>query len=411
MSTTTPLANRLEQDLSTLTQLLKSDAAAVWTFDPGHGHLQITASVGLSPEYVAYANQVAQMPIAYERAPVYKVLTSPNGRVSGRSRYLKHLLDYFEVYDPSLPYCQMGAVALKPEAKAIGSLSFYFSTKHNWTEDYDELVQACIDRISLRVAMTVTRSELTSRIAELSEANAMLNVAVAEAQRVDALKDCFISTVSHELRTPMVAIVGYAELLEEGTYGELTVPQARCVTEVQSGVNRMVRVVDDLLDSAKIAAGEFKIFKAESDLASTVESVVRSLQPEAKRRGVNLGCASTVPNAVTAFDEARIEQVVMNLVSNALKFTPKGGGVSVILEEADEHFRVTVTDTGIGIPEDKLARVFDRFFQVDATRTREYGGTGLGLSITKALVEAHSGRISVMSREGAGSLFWFTIPR
>jgi signal transduction histidine kinase len=229
-------------------------------------------------------------------------------------------------------------------------------------------------------------------------------------RELDLMKTNFVGTVSHELRTPLTAIRGYAELLEDGIGGALSDPQRAYVQKIVAGAGRLERLVDDLLDFARLEAGAFKLEAREVDLARLVAGLGQAFGPQARELQVELH-VGTAPVAPLEADPGRIEQVLGNLLDNALKFTPAGGRVAVAVEEREAVVRIAVSDDGPGITPQHLPHVFERFYQVDASSTRRAGGTGLGLAISRALVEAHGGQIGVESEPGAGSCFWFTLPR
>jgi signal transduction histidine kinase len=256
---------------------------------------------------------------------------------------------------------------------------------------------------ALEVSRRSAEQELASRAEALRRSNERL-------QEIDRLKTDFVNTVSHELRTPLTSIRGYAEFLEDRIGGELSDDQSTFVTEIQENTRRLQRLVDDLLDFAKLEAGTFRLAPASMDLCDVVREVMASIQPIARVAGVQLshtGCEA--PLWLTG-DAGRLEQVLINLLGNALKFTPAGGTVRVSVRRDAHSVWVGVHDTGIGVSPALQAHLFDKFYQVDNTSTRAQGGAGLGLSISKALVEAHGGAIGVESTPGQGSCFWFTLP-
>jgi len=215
--------------------------------------------------------------------------------------------------------------------------------------------------------------------------------------------------MSHELRTPLNAILGFNELILGDIYGpvpdEVKVP----LTDIQSSGKHLLRLINNVLDLSKIEAGHMELALDDYSVQDTVMAVTASLQPLAAQQGLDLVAAVSEDIPLARGDGGRITQCLMNLVGNALKFTREGRvEVAVDLRGDDLHYRVT--DTGTGIPEDRLETVFSEFRQADASIAGQFGGTGLGLSITKKFVELHGGRIWVESEVGKGSTFFFTIP-
>jgi PAS domain S-box-containing protein len=229
-------------------------------------------------------------------------------------------------------------------------------------------------------------------------------------QRADQLKDQFLSILSHELRTPLNAIQGFGSVLEDELAGPLSPLQHAYLTKMLAGSDLLLALVSDLLDMSRIQAGKFTIAFEPVRFAAVASSVADSLASLAsqKRLGLALDIAPDLP-PLTA-DAQRVGQVLTNLISNAIKFTPEGGQIHVTARQERDHVLCEVVDTGEGIRPDDLPRLFQRFTQLDMSTTRQKGGTGLGLSICKAIVEAHGGHIGVRSELGKGSTFWFTLP-
>jgi PAS domain S-box-containing protein len=238
-----------------------------------------------------------------------------------------------------------------------------------------------------------------------------LRMEVEREKELNRLKADLVNAVSHELRTPLTSIMGYAEFLEDEVAGPLSEDQHAYVSQIQEGTTRLQRLVDDLLDFARLEAGTFTLSRREVDLDRKILEVIESMKPQAREKGVVLKADLDQPTCPVSIDPGRVGQVLLNLMGNAIKFTPAGGRVTVGLRCEDPEVLVTVTDTGIGVAKENLAKLFDKFYQVSGGSTREKGGAGLGLSISKALVEAHGGHIGVESTLGAGSRFWFTLPR
>ncbi|MDB5102266.1 MAG: two-component hybrid sensor and regulator [Cyanobacteria bacterium RYN_339] len=252
-----------------------------------------------------------------------------------------------------------------------------------------------------------------SAFRDITERKALEKGLVLQNERLrelDLMKNNFVGTVSHELRTPLTTIRGYAELLEDGVGGELSDTQHGYVQQIVEGAGRLERLVDDLLDYARMEAGAFRLEPREVDLARMVADVGLAFEPQAREGLVVLELAVPALAPLEA-DPGRVEQVLGNLIGNALKFTSPGGRVAIAVQDGEAAVRIMVTDNGEGIEAHHLPLLFDRFYQVDAGTTRRVGGTGLGLAISRALVEAHGGEIGVESTPGAGSSFWFTLPR
>ena len=217
--------------------------------------------------------------------------------------------------------------------------------------------------------------------------------------------------VSHELRTPLNFITGFASILEDEVSGPLNAEQHAHIERILDGGERLLGLVNDLLDYARLEAGNFRADPVPLALAPLVDRVIADLQPLARQRRLTLARDVSPGLPVTLADPLRLEQVLYNLIGNAIKFTPEGGSVHVAAAAEGERVRLSVIDTGIGIPPEALPRLFDRFYQVDSSPTRPFGGTGLGLAITRSLIEVMNGEIGVESEVGKGSTFWFTLPK
>jgi signal transduction histidine kinase len=234
-----------------------------------------------------------------------------------------------------------------------------------------------------------------------------LGEAEREARRANDLKDQFLATLSHELRTPLNAILGYARMARAGV-----VPPGRAVEVIERNARLQARLVEDLLDVSRMVSGKLQFEMGEVDLAAVVGDVVDMLRSLADSKLVRLA-AELPPEATSAIagDGARLRQMLVNLVSNAVKFTPEGGRVVVRLAVRDGSVEVSVQDSGIGIDHALLPVVFDRFRQADSSATREHGGLGLGLSIAKTIAEAHGGTVAAASAGlGCGATFTVTLP-
>jgi PAS domain S-box-containing protein len=226
---------------------------------------------------------------------------------------------------------------------------------------------------------------------------------------LDHLKDEFVALVSHELRTPLTSIRGYLELVLDGEAGEVTDEQRQFLGVVERNANRLLDLVGDLLFLAQIEAGKLSLEVGAVDLAAVAAESVETARPLAEEKEITLTLA-TSPLPLLAGDGARIAQLLDNLVSNAVKFTPQGGRVDVRASSSRGNAILEVRDTGMGIPAEEQEHVFERFFRTTRATEQAIQGTGLGLAISKAIVHAHGGRITLASSEGEGATFRVTIP-
>jgi PAS domain S-box-containing protein len=231
---------------------------------------------------------------------------------------------------------------------------------------------------------------------------------ITERHVVELMKQVFVSSVSHELRTPLTSLRGSLELLADGAAGELPATAHEILAMAQRGSERLSRLVNDIIDIERLEAGSFRITPTPQDIEPLVEATVDSLRALAEKGHVTLVVEQARGHALC--DADRVVQALVNLVGNALKFTPPGGVVRINATPDDHEVRFAISDEGRGIPEDELEAIFERFHQVSSVDAREKGGTGLGLTITKSIVERHGGHIWVESEVGVGSTFWFTLP-
>jgi PAS domain S-box-containing protein len=231
----------------------------------------------------------------------------------------------------------------------------------------------------------------------------------AEAETANRMKDDFLATLSHELRTPLNAIVGWAKILRSGR------ADAEKMEEGLSAIDRnsqaQTQIIEDLLDISRIISGNLRLDVQRLYLPEIIEAALAAVVPAANAKEIRIHkVLDSLAGPVTG-DAARLQQIVWNLVANAVKFTPKGGQVQVLLERVNSHLEISVIDTGIGIKPEFLPHVFDRFRQADASTTRRHGGLGLGLAIVKQLVEMHGGSIRAKSPgEGRGATFTLMLP-
>jgi len=232
----------------------------------------------------------------------------------------------------------------------------------------------------------------------------------AAAEEANRAKSAFLAVMSHELRTPLNAIGGYVQLLEMGIHGPVTEAQREALGRVERSQKHLLRLINDVLNLARIESGRVEYVIEPVDLAALMEEVTPMVEPQMRAKELALGVA-VPPGTVARADREKVQQILINLLSNALKFTPAGGRVRVDAETAGEGtVRLAVADSGIGIPAEKQASVFDPFVQVDMSRTRRSEGSGLGLAISRDLARGMGGDLAVESTPGEGSTFTLTLP-
>jgi len=230
-------------------------------------------------------------------------------------------------------------------------------------------------------------------------------------KELDKMKSAFVSNVSHELRTPLTAIKASADNMLDRLIGDLNGKQVGYLTRIKSNSDRLARLINDLLDLSTIEAGKIDLRPTNLPLVTLVKEAAESLRPVAAEKLINLTVMSPDPGVIDWADRDKVIQVLMNLIGNALKFTPARGKVTIaVAKNSAAWMQISVTDTGSGIPAEEVNKVFGRFYQIGQAGAQKTQGTGLGLAISKALVEMHGGKIWVESEAGKGSTFSFTLP-
>jgi signal transduction histidine kinase len=260
---------------------------------------------------------------------------------------------------------------------------------------------------------------------ELQTKNTRLAQAVERLQELDKIKSNFLATVSHELRTPLTSVIGYSEMLLEGIAGEMNDEQKDYVKTVMEKGEQLLGIISSILDISKIEAGRVNLDRSAFPLLDVVNVAFSTVAPTARRKSIALRSELQPSLPPLWADRDKVRQILINLIGNAVKFTPEHGEVVVRaevsplkrLDPTERHdeeqvrgLRISVSDTGIGIPLEAQNKIFEPFYQVDNSSTRQYGGTGLGLSIVRSFVEAHGGVVWVESTPGKGSTFLLTLP-
>ncbi len=285
------------------------------------------------------------------------------------------------------------AVPIEVNSRVIGALQIGALEPHRY-DAHDERQVATLAHFA---ALWIENVRLFQEAAQ-----------VAALRKVDHLKSELLSTVSHELRTPLASIKGYATSLLRSDVDWPTETRQEFLQIIDEESDRLSALIEDLLQMSEIEAGVLRIAKQPVKISRLAQRVVKKIRTQAKERTLSVSASNDLPE--TMADPRRVEQVLHNLVMNAIKYSPDGTPVTVRVERKDNTIVVSVKDQGMGIPPEHLDHVFERFYRVDGTMSRETGGSGLGLPICRGLVEAHGGKIWVESEIGKGSTFFFTIP-
>jgi signal transduction histidine kinase len=291
-------------------------------------------------------------------------------------------------------YVSSATLPLLFEGNVVGVLTFHFTAPVNFDDEYRDLLES----VARHCAQAVERARLYEAADQ----------ARAEAERANRHKDELVSIVSHELRTPLNAILGWTSMLQQSMLDSHG--YARALQSIADNATRQVRLVEDLLDFSRLQSGRMALEVEDVDLRSLLHVVAESIIPMAAAHSLQLDIAP-VPAAYVRGDARRLEQVFLNLLGNAVKFTPEGGRVSLTTTLEADRVQIRVSDTGPGIDPAFVPHMFEAFRQADGASGRRYGGVGLGLSIAKELVEAHKGRIEAESPGvGRGATFIVTLP-
>jgi signal transduction histidine kinase len=282
-------------------------------------------------------------------------------------------------------------------------------------ESYTDLANRD-ERLRVIIQLQQKAKTLEAEICERENAQELLSasllreqIARAEAESANRMKDEFLATVSHELRTPLNAIMGWSHMLRSGRLDDAA--KARAFETIERNANSQAQLIEDILDVSRVITGKLRLNMGPVDVAAVINAAIVSVQLAAESKGIQLEVTLDPSARHTIGDSSRLQQVVWNLLANALKFTSAGGRVEVKVDRADADVRITVSDTGCGISSEFLPFIFDRFRQADSTSTRVHGGLGLGLAIVRHLVELHGGTVQAESAGiGSGSTFTIRLP-
>jgi signal transduction histidine kinase len=318
-----------------------------------------------------------------------------------------------EWWEPAreLGFTALVALPLEAGEGVTGALSFYFDAPHHFHEEELHLLQLVADELAASAERAQVVDALRRANAGLMQEVEELRTRIGDAEEAKRLKDEFVANMSHELRTPLNAILGYAYLLSEGQAGQLNPEQTNAVAKIDSSATVLLHLINDLLDLSHLKLGRADLVFAPDDALRIARRAAESAGPPPE--GVQFSIDSAQDEVPITTDGEKAAKILENLLSNAYKFT-REGRIVLQVRRTDGGVRGmvswTVTDTGIGIPEEQQDAIFDEFRQVDGSSTRLYGGTGLGLALSRRLAEALGGGVEVESTPGSGSTFVLRLP-
>jgi signal transduction histidine kinase len=282
------------------------------------------------------------------------------------------------------------------EGLIVGSLLVSRNEPGDFASETIELLQTFASQSALAIRNARLYKELEEKTRQLEAANRH--------------KDDFLASMSHELRTPLNAVIGFSEVLVERMFGDLNDKQEEFLHDILASGRHLLSLINDILDLAKIEAGRMELDPEDFDLASAIDNALVLIRERALRKGLTLDTAVDPGLGVVRADQRKIKQVLLNLLSNSVKFTPEGGRVTLAAHRHLTHVEIAVSDTGIGIAPGDQEAVFEEFRQIESDYVKKQEGTGLGLTLARKFVELHGGRIGVKSELGKGSTFSFTLP-
>jgi signal transduction histidine kinase len=387
----TELDDLLSVLLPRIRELLAADTCFLFLLDDEAKELVVRAGVGERAERI-----IGRVRVPVNQGVVGRVASEGKPAVIADVEQATGLSQAVRDYGiKSLCY-----VPLLIPGEVVGVLHVGSRTPRVFSDDDVELLHLAADR----AAVAIVHARVFQARRETAEALARSN---EELRELDQMKDLFVSGVSHELRTPLTSMLGYLEILLDGEVGELGDEQRHFLEIIDRNCHRLTDLIDDILFMSRLDSGRFQLDRASVDLGELVAERVESIRPAAEKKRVTLRLQRAGSASLWA-DASRLTQVIDNLLSNAIKFTPEGGDVFVAVSASDDATRLEVRDTGVGIPEEEVSRLFERFFR--ASTAQNIQGTGLGLSIAKTIVEAHGGTISFDSKVGAGTTFTINLP-
>ncbi len=324
-----------------------------------------------------------------------------------------HRLDFLH----ELGIRSVNACCLEVRGEALGAILIGYRRSDMMSQNdltrFEEFAQGA----AVAVANAITQSRIqsyTERLEELVEQRtADLAIQTSRAEEANQAKSKFLANMSHELRTPLTAIVGYSSVLVDGVFGELNEKQTDALNAIARSSDHLKNLIDDVLNLARIESGKEEAEPEDISVRDVLTQAHKLMMQTAISKGVQLNAlelAEELAEKMVIFDRKHLHQIIINLMSNAVKYTPQGGRVWIEVEEVFDKIKISINDSGVGISEAKMLKLFERFERGDDTYSKSQVGTGIGLNLTRRLVELNGGRIGVESEEGQGSSFWVLLP-
>ena len=371
-------------------QLSDTNAGAIYVFSGTRQQFRLRATFGMSNELIA---AISDQPIglndlwigdaAWRHAAV-QISDLSEGTPSPAQKIVLEA-----------GYRAVLVVPLLRPNKIVGALV----VRRHQPGAFDERIIRLMETFAAQSVLAIQNAKLFREVEEKGR----------ELEAASRHKSQFLANMSHELRTPLNSVLGFTELLVDGIYGELPDKAKTTMARVQANGRHLLELINDVLDLSKIEAGQLTLALEEYSVGQIVRSTVAAVEPLARAKGLRLAATVAEKLPIGRGDERRLTQVLLNLAGNAVKFT-ETGSIDILADAVDEHFEISVRDTGPGIASKDQMLIFEQFQQVDSSSTREKGGTGLGLAISKRIVEMHGGTIDVESVPGSGSTFRLKIP-
>ena len=397
----------LEKVLETLTRDLHYDRAMISFYDPVSRLTRDARIVGVSQAIQEFA-RAREIPVADPMSPEGMVLLQGKPLLIGDVRAVRDRLHPLNRQLVMLTGTKsVIAVPLKTKDRVLGSMMVDRKQEHSLSQDDLELMIT----FAHQVAIALDNASAYQQIEELNVGlEAKVRERTSELEQADRLRSQFLSHVSHELKTPLTSIKGFLQNMLDGLTGAVNEKQERYLSRMLENSDRLIRMIEELLDRTRIQSGKLELAPVELDVGQCVADVIEQLRPLAQAKRQQLESVfPAVPLLVWA-DRDRLVQIVINLVQNAMKFTPEEGRVTVTVgQDGHRHAGISVRDTGPGIAPEFIDKIFDPFFRIKQSRTGAKG-LGLGLSIVRTLVELHGGTIEARGARGGGAEFYFTLP-